>query len=755
MKARFQIHYVTEYGQNLKVVGSPKELGGNDIAKAPYMYHEGNGLWSLEVEIKPASDSFTYKYVVLDERTGSKWSELFYEDRVAKFAKTARKINLLDQWRPLYKGAGVAIPVFSLRTENGMGVGEFLDIKKMADWANKCGFSVVQVLPIYDTSVTYTYTDSYPYSAISVFALHPQYLNIEALGKFTAKEKKEYEALKKELNELQQIDYVKMIENKWKYIRHFFAKDGRKTLASQEFVDFYHNNKEWLDDYAVFCCLRDKYKTADYSQWGKYALHNKKLVSDFIKKNPEEANIHFFVQFHLDKQLLEAKDYALLKAVKLKGDLPIGVSRHSVETWTEPELFNMNSQAGAPPDAFSASGQNWSFPTYNWEAMKVTNYTWWKKRFQKMENYFQLLRIDHILGFFRIWQIPLHSVRGLLGTFSPALPYSFDELRDRGLDFDYIRYTKPYIHHYHLNDVFGYDADFVRSTFLNDVGNTFYVMKPEYDTQRKIEAAFEDGFKDKQHLKEGLYSLLEEVLFIEDGEHNGYFHPRISLQFTRSYSDLDWYSKDIINTLYDEYFYHRHNEFWKCAALEKLCNIQQATSVLLCGEDLGMVPASVPEVMSELKLLSLLIQRMPNNPKLLFADLKNAPYLSVCGPGSHDMSVVRAWWKEDFETTKKFYWSELLCNGDTPSDCTPQIIEMVIKQHLYSPSMWAIFVLQDLLATDSTLAYQGNPVDERINEPANPKHYWRYRMHLPIENLLKAKGFNDYLKKLISDSGRK
>ncbi|GHU86591.1 4-alpha-glucanotransferase [Bacteroidia bacterium] len=711
---QLKIHYLTEYGQTLKVIGNIKELGNNKLEDAPYMFHDGDGFWHLDIDVSSKKD-FSYKYIIIDERTGQHWGEMYYPDRVftapisteidnnskksaskstSKKSTSAKNTIIEDTWRTPYKGAGVAIPVFSIRTQEGLGIGEFNDIKIMADWASKCELAVIQVLPIYDTSVNFTYTDSYPYSAISVFALHPIYLNIEQLGTLTDKDKTTYNKLRKELNDLPQIDYEKIIAAKWKYIRDFYTKSGKETLESADYKTFYKNNKFWLDNYAVFCCLRDKYKTSDFSTWGKFSKYSTKLASSYIKDHLDEVQINFYVQYHLHKQLISAKNYAETLGVKLKGDLPIGVSRYSVETWTEPDLFNMEGQAGAPPDAFSTTGQIWGFPTYNWQKMAEDGYKWWKLRFQKMEEYFQLLRIDHILGFFRIWQVPLTAPSGLLGQFSPALPFSEDELCSRGLNFWHDRYCKPYID-----------------------------------------------------------SNVEEVLFLEDEHQKGYYHPRISLHYTKSYQDLDWQSKEALNHIYDDYFYRRHNQFWKEGALNKLRNIQKTTNVLLCGEDLGMVPDTVPEVMNELRILSLIIQRMPNVQTRKFADLVNAPYLSVCSPGSHDMAPLRAWWEEDINTTRDFYYNELHCFSECPEHCTSDIVKTITKQHLYSPSMWAIFPLQDLLAMDDNLKGK-NPFEERINDPSNPKHYWRYRLHLNIEDLLKEKVFNTMLKSMVVESER-
>jgi len=174
---------------------------------------------------------------------------------------------------------------------------------------------------------------------------------------------------------------------------------------------------------------------------------------------------YYYIQYQLHIQLLDAGNYARTKGIIFKGDIPIGISRNSVEAWIEPYYFNMNGQAGAPPDPFSAKGQNWGFPTYNWDVMEQDNYLWWQKRFRKMAEYFTAYRIDHILGFFRIWEIPSHSVHGLLGQFVPALPMGVDEIQSFGLHFQKDFMTRPFINDDILNRLFGEKAAFVQETF--------------------------------------------------------------------------------------------------------------------------------------------------------------------------------------------------------------------------------------------------------------------------------------------------
>ena len=638
-------------------------------------------VWTLSLE---AGEPFMYKLVIADRQTlePKAWED--GENRVMAVMPTKDSCYLEAALEPRFygrqwRGAGTAIPVFSLRSEDDFGVGEFLDLKKMVDWAAETGQSILQLLPINDTTMTGTWEDSYPYNANSTFALHPQFINLPAAGVPVTKAYKEMQA---ELNSLAQIDYEKVNNTKLELLRKAYQKTFAKLSATKSYKAFMASNEEWLMPYAAFCVLRDMNGTPDFSKWKTNKKYNAKKIAAFCEENREAVDFWCFVQYHLDAQLSEVCRYAHSKGVVLKGDLPIGISRTSVDAWLYPELFHMDSQAGAPPDAFAEDGQNWGFPTYNWEKMAEDDYAWWKARLSKMSEYFDAFRIDHILGFFRIWQIPLWSKSGLDGYFSPALPYAAEELTAQGFDVE-----------------------------------------------------------DKE-------------LFIEDPHKPGYYHPKIGAKKTRSYSILDAYRRSSFDKLYTDFFYYRHNQFWKETAMKKLPALLDSTGMLACGEDLGMIPATVPQVMSDLRILSLEIQRMPKSVEETFAHPANYPYLSVCTTSTHDMNPVRAWWEEDREVTQQF-WNMLMGNqGEAPYYCEPWICRQILEQHLWSPAMLTVLPLQDWLSMDGALRRE-NPNDERINVPANPRHYWRYRMHMTIEELASQKEFNDTLTAMIADSGRK
>ena len=628
----------------------------------------------------------------------------------------------------------------------------------MIDWAVSTQQKVIQILPINDTTMTHAWTDSYPYNSISIYAFHPMYADIKQMG--TLKDKSaaaKFNKKQKELNGLPAMDYEAVNQTKWEYFRLIFKQEGEKVLASGEFGEFFNANKEWLQPYAVFSYLRDAFQTPNFREWPRHSVYNAQDIEKMCR--PESVDyphiaLYYYIQFHLHLQLVAATKYAREHGVVLKGDIPIGISRNSVEAWTEPYYFNLNGQAGAPPDDFSVNGQNWGFPTYNWDVMEKDGYRWWMKRFQKMSEYFDAYRIDHIRGFFRIWEIPMHAVHGLLGQFIPSIPMSREEIESYGLPFRE-EYLIPYIHESFLGQVFGPHTDYVKQTFLLPAETPgVYHMKPEFTTQREVESFFA-GKNDENSLwiRDGLYTLISDVLFVPDTKEKDKYHPRIGIQRDFIFRSLNEQEQNAFNRLYDQYYYHRHNEFWRQQAMKKLPQLTQSTRMLVCGEDLGMIPDCVSSVMNDLRILSLEIQRMPKNPMHEFGYLNEYPYRSVCTISTHDMSTLRGWWEEDYLQTQRYYNTMLGHYGTAPTVATPELCEEVVRNHLKSNSILCILSLQDWLSIDGKWR-NPNVQEERINVPSNPRNYWRYRMHLTLEQLMKAEELNDKIRELIKYTGR-
>lgn len=747
----------------LAISGECDLLGNWIPSRAIHMNDSRYPEWTVNLPLNALDAPFEYKFVILKKNTLEVVAWETTDNRICGFVGEDPDSQIVvdglrfSSPRNNWKGAGTAIPVFSIRTDEDFGVGDFYDIKKMVDWCVKTGQKVLQVLPINDTTKTGTWVDSYPYSANSTFALHPMYIRLDAVGILTDEKRREhFHKVGEELNLLREIDYEEVNKAKNEYLNEIFVQNGKSDLDSLEFKEFFSHNEDWLRPYAAWRVLCDIYSTPDNNKWGDYSVYENDRVERFSQEHMEEIRYHFFVQYHLDRQLRQVRDYAHKHGVILKGDIPIGIGRFSVDAWQHPHLFNMNCQAGAPPDEFSTLGQNWGFPTYNWDEMSKDGFKWWKDRFGKMAEYFDAYRIDHILGFFRIWQIPMDAVHGLLGYFNPALPFSPEELR-HSYDF-WINpgiQTKPLILEWMLGDFFGEYVNEAKVSYLEALGDGRYRLRSFVDNQHKVIEYFsslEDSEKNAK-ICNALLGLIDDVLFIEDPNKKGLYHPRIAAQFTYQFRVLTDYEKWCFNRLYNDFFYHRHNDFWNEKAMWKLPPLIDSTGMLTCAEDLGMIPACVPDVMRRLEILSLEIQRMPKDPALEFGDTWRYPYFSVCTTSTHDMGGIRSWWEGDKAVAQRFFNNALHEIGEAPYFAEPWVCRKVLDLQLKSPSMFCIIPLADWLSADGGLRRE-NPYEEQINEPADVHHYWRYRMHLTVESLLAQEDFNSYLFDAIRSSAR-
>ena len=729
-------------GQSVAILGSHPALGSWNPAR--YLRMEPIGLceWLLSVNVDAILMPLEYKYVIVDDATHGlvAWEEgdnrtvegILPPEQNAVPDGTVLVVygESLRVKEEIWRAAGVAIPVFSLRSSHSCGVGDFGDLRLLVDWAVATGMKVIQILPVNDTTAARSWSDSYPYNIVSAFALHPQYLDLHALGPLR---NKKYMTVflrqQNELNAMNYTDYEAVQRVKFDYIRVLYEERGQQTLDSREFKLWYEENQDWLVPYAEWLA-------------GKSSVNGK----------PLSVNIVYFTQYHLHLQLKGAADYAREHGVVLKGDVPIGVNRDSVETATHPDLFCLDASTGAPPDNFSQNGQNWGFPTYNWESKEIV--PWFQKRLKWMEQYFDAIRIDHVLGFFRIWEIPTDAIFGLLGHFSPALPMTQGEIEYFGLPFRKDLFTRPLINDRVLQRLFGLHVPYVREHFLIPRSYGLYDLKAEYDTQQKICEAFEGkGDENSLWIRDGLYRLVSNVLFLEDKRQPEMYHPRIGAWLDPVYEALTAEEKDAYMRLYNNYFYQRHNLFWGATAMRRLSEVFGHTRMLCCAEDLGMLPDCVAPVLDALRILTLEIQSMPKQSGFEFTHLDGNPYRSVATVSTHDMPPLRLWWEESPERTQRYYVSMLQKQGRAPEHLPAHLAEEIIARHLYCPSMLCILSMQDWLAMDTELRSK-HPRDERINVPSDPYNHWKYRMHLPLEDLIAATKYNNKVRTMIQRSKR-
>ncbi|MDQ5988180.1 MAG: 4-alpha-glucanotransferase [Syntrophus sp. SKADARSKE-3] len=758
-------------GQAVYIAGEIPSLGEWEIERAPVMRPGPYPNWIFDFDIPCDMKSFSYKFYTADgNRRYIMWEDsadrLFEAPLPDAGDDTRAVIATVGPFRhdqAPWRGAGMAVPVFSLRTDRGMGTGEFRDLKELANWAKQMGIRIIQILPVNDTTAYGNWYDSYPYGVISVFALHPLYMNLDDLASPGSDLAREISVRSKELNESSVLDYEAVMAAKKDILWKLFMEDGRRFLNTSSFQAFFDNNVKWLRPYAAFCVLRDRYGTSDHCQWGADKSASPNLIDSLTAPDAADENyihFHYYVQFHLHLQLAEASDYARSLGIILKGDIPIGVARGSVETWLNPQWFHMDEAIGAPPDDFSETGQNWGFPTYNWEAVAQDGYIWWRDRLQHMSRYFDAVRLDHIIGFFRIWAIPKGARTALQGRFQPALPLMDTELAAEGLhNFD--RLCTPWITDQILEQSFGSDTDEIIRDYLDEKAPGYYRFKTAFQTQDDLAshmAAHSEAIREDPLFREkfdGLLRLHDNIILIPDGPNNRrQFHPRILMEKTASFQALDAETKTILRRFYEDYFFNRQEALWQAEGWEKLSSLTEATQMMICGEDLGMVPHCVPEVLRDLNILSLRIPRMPVMLGDIFDDPRTAPYLSVSTPGSHDMSTIRGWWEEDDRAVIQIYYQDILGHkGVAPRVCRPDVCREIIDRHLHSPSLLAVIPVQDLLAADHNLR-RADSRSERINNPGIAHHQWNFRLHLTLPNLIAQKAFNDGIRRMIVEAGR-
>ena len=751
-------------GYRWGVLGSTPHLGAWDEHQVRLLSRTDTYEWGLPLTPEDLHPDTTYKYVWVSEEETHRlvWEEGTDHQLVPRVALDELQLCPpshawihTDHFPRMqgpdarWRGAGVVIPVFSLRSQGSFGVGDFGDLEQFVVWAASTGMSAVQILPINDTTTTGGPRDSYPYSAISVFALHPLYF--DARSQRDSKAYQQYEAKGLALNACEELDYEAVWQLKQQFLRALYAERGAKVERSSGFKAFCHDNAHWLPAYCDFCALRDRYHTANFRDWPAEATDLKD------KKLEKERDFHAFVQYLLHCQLKAAHETARQLGVMLKGDIPIGICRDSVPAREDTRLFHFDGQAGAPPDAFATQGQNWGFPTYDWERMSEDGYQWWQRRLRHTAQYFDAYRIDHVLGFFRIWEIPTDQSYGTLGHFRPSLPYSEEEIRGFGFAPSPASLTQPLLSAELAQEIIArcQTAHVAADTYIyKDSADRYRLCEPfphQAETWMRVGDA---------PLRDALLRAATEVLFIADREQPDHYHPRVCGQQTTAYAALSPADRAAFDRLHEDFYYVRHNAFWANEAMKKIPavidyegNHPLDGGMLPCAEDLGMIPASVKGVLEQLHILSLEIQRMPKAWGVRFGNPADYPYMSVATPGTHDMSPFRLWWHESEEQTQA-YWRDMLHRqGPAPAEAPADACEQMVAQHLDAPSMLCLIALQDLLGMDNQLRHP-HPEQEQINCPADPNHYWRYRMHLTIEELAAHTPFNEKLRALIKRAGR-
>lgn len=316
-----------------------------------------------------------------------------------------------DNWMNIgfKKRAGVLIPLFTVYSRNSFGIGDLGDLKLVVDWAKTTANSIIQLLPMNEVSSLFC-----PYDALSSFALEPAYI---CLKEFPSLREKQFTPACKDSP---YVDYA-VKEEKLRLLWDVYLLQDLSEEFS--FEDFQRENAYWLMDFALFKVLKDFHNGKPWYEWKEeFKNRDKEALQEFFRENVEKVTFQMWLQWVVFKQFKSAGDYARKNGVFLKGDLPVLVSRDSADVWTHPGFFKLDFAAGAPPDMYCAKGQRWGMPTYNWENISKDGYFYVKEKLRYAENFYNVLRIDHVVGLFRIWSIPYNDTQenqGLNGVFDP------------------------------------------------------------------------------------------------------------------------------------------------------------------------------------------------------------------------------------------------------------------------------------------------------------------------------------------------
>jgi len=642
---------------------------------------------------------------------------------------------------------GLAVPLGALRTQYSIGVGEFPDLVELAHLCKACGIELIQLLPVNDSGF-----QSSPYSALTAFALHPLYLRISAMEEAKGFEPELLE-LKNRFEALPRFAYGPLQDAKLALLRKIFNKHKKNILASAEPGKKLHSwiqENPWIIDYAVYRRLKDAHNGAHWKEWTQFRNVDTRQIQE-LWNNPQYREEHLFwvwVQEALDRQFTDAARAVRDMGIVLKGDIPILMNEDSADVWAHSEFFNRDQSAGAPPEPLTPLGQNWQFPTYNWEALEKADYSWWIDRLRLAGRYYSAFRIDHVLGFFRIWTTSRKDNSAALGHFVPSIPITTEELYNLGFDDSRIRWlSQPHIPTQELFDAMRGDPATeaaVRKACnkaLTRIGNEeLWLFNGTISGELDIEALDIHGF-----LKEYLLKAWRNRVLIP--QEDGNYYPAWTYWDTRAFPTLSETERRNLESLIQQKR-SESEQLWEDQGRKLLSTFIRATDMIPCAEDLGAIPDCVPKVLQELGILGLKIVRWTRRwgewgePYIPFAEY---PELSVCTPAVHDTSTVRQWWENEADREQFRQFINVPYLNDK---YTPETAALILGHIIDSASRFCIFQIQDLLHL-SARWYAENPEDERVNVPGTVNDFnWTYRLPSPLEDIEKDQTFVSACKKL-------
>lgn len=636
-----------------------------------------------------------------------------------------------------HKLTGVVIPVFSLRSEKSCGTGEFADLPLLGEWCKQTNLELIQILPVNDTG----FQES-PYSALSAFALHPLFIRLEDIP-----ESKNYykviDDLRKGQEPHKRVNFAEVLSGKLEILQKIYD-DNRKSIEKDTKISQWMSDNPWVKNYAIFSTMRRKNLMASWKEWKTFKNPKPSDLNKLWEKHLSENFFHVWVQYHLEKQLKKAAKSLDSMGVSLKGDIPILMNEDSCDVWADRKFFNLTLSAGAPPDMFSTEGQNWGFPVYHWENLKKDDYSWWRMRLKQAAKFYHAYRIDHVLGFFRIWNIPFHMISGRMGYFNPSAYINKEDLYSIGFDEGRITWlSRPHVFEQELKEQLGAEADLIINTCFDRIDNeNLFLFKENYTSEKNL---FNSNLSDKA--KSVLAEMLKNVTLIPVDNKN--FSLSWSYGNTRGYQSLNNWEKGKIAEL-SARCGAEAEKIWEKNALNLLSFMKETTNMLVCAEDLGAVPDCVPSVLQKLGILGLKVVRWArewNKDGDPYTNINEYPELSVCTPAVHDSTTLRQWWYEEKE--KNALAAGLNLEAIPYEYPTEEAVRVFLEALLKSRSAICMVQLQDLFALDHQIC-DTDINFERINIPGTVQDInWSYRMGLTMEQLLTEEKLKENISTLV------
>ncbi|KAJ5075943.1 hypothetical protein M0811_06805 [Anaeramoeba ignava] len=798
----FQIIYSDELeNYEIKLTGNSSSLGNFNLEKSIPLSNQNFPIWETIVWMDKEEFPIQYQYflnpinsqnenqienqiekknIIKDRihnfQISKYYDQEFIQDPQAIFIDSG-KFNLENKQNPnIKKVAGVSIPLFSLRSKKGLGVGEFTDIPILAKWAKSANFKFIQFLPVNDTRMTGTEKDANPFLISSSFALHPVYINLDQLNppqnimKIVEQKKMQFNKMipnekskksKKSIFKYSRFNYSEIISFKMEILKQIYQLRKEDILKNDKIHNFLAQNSFWLPAYAVYCTLSDKNSTFDFTQWKQYSKISNQEINYLLSPKSEiyeDAFFYVWLQFILDQQFSQAVKTTNSLGISLVGELPLSVNPKSADTWFYSDLFHQNHSLGLCPDYFDIRGQKWNLPVFNWKEIEKNNFEYLKRKIENLGKYFQAIRIDNISSWFRIWEVPNEFTQGIMGHFEPSIPIHKNELSSIGIN-DFKRLCEPYLPLHVIVSYLGKEnaENMIPIYFEKDQENPeLYKFKPDFDTQMKISMKMEDG-----ELKEGLLGLLTEVCLIGKSNYENFF-PRFNFHKTMSFQELDGNIQFNILKLFNQYFNERNENIWIQSGQTKLSLFTQTTEMLIIAENFSNSDSDsnsdstfIDMVLQQMKIPQLKMERIPKEKiKSPFNNIKSFEFNSIISTSTHETENIREWW--EIMENKDFYWKNILHRKKNPSYFAEvDICQQIVNQHLNSNSVICFIPIQDLFSLSPNLRIQ-NPKDERIFSFAlNDDSQWKYQIQIPIEDLiLNEKEFTNKISKMIEISGR-